>query len=258
MDGTGCFTNLTGVINQPTAIAINASSMPTACGGTCSGIITTNVTGGTPNYSFSWSSLPPFPQHTSVCAGTYNLTVTDANGCVGTTLVTVGTTNSIALTQTVTPSSACSGACTGLINLIQSGGVPPLTYSLNGGAQQSSNLFTGVCPGSYVATVTDSNGCVGNTTLFVGTTGISGLSVSPQITNESGAGLLNGSIDITLAGTTAPYTFLWSNGATSEDIYSLAGGTYTVVITDNNGDCSSYIYTVNTTPAYGYITGRFL
>lgn len=257
MDGTGCFTNLTGVINQPMPIAINASSMPTACGGACNGLITTNVTGGVPNYTYSWSGLPPFPQHTSVCAGTYNVVVTDANGCVGSTSVTVGTTNSIALTQTVTPSSACVGACTGLVNLIQSGGVPPLTYSLNGGAQQSSNLFTGVCPGSYVATVTDSNGCLGNTTLFVGTTGISGLSVSPQITNESGAGLLNGSIDITLAGTTAPYTFLWSNGATSEDIYSLAGGVYTVVITDNNGDCSSYIYTVNTTPSYGYITGMF-
>ncbi|MBL7889799.1 MAG: T9SS type A sorting domain-containing protein [Bacteroidia bacterium] len=254
-DANGCSVVLTGTINQPTQIAINPSSSPATCG-MCDGAIMTNVTGGVPAYTYSWApTLPSFPQHSNVCAGTYTVAVTDANGCLQTSVVTVSNSSGIVVTQNTTPSSACAGSCTGSATIIQSGGVAPYTYSLNGGAPQMSNIFTGLCSGSYVAAVTDNNGCIGYSTFFVGATSIPGLTVVPQITNESGAGLQNGSINITLNGTTAPYTFAWGNGAVSEDIYSLAGGSYTVVITDNNGDCSSYTFTVNTTPSYGYITG---
>ncbi len=254
-DANGCTVNLVGTINQPTQIAINPSSAPATCG-MCDGAIMTNVTGGIPGYTYNWTpALPAFPQHSNVCAGTYTVAVTDQNGCLQTAVATVSNASGIVVTQNTSPTSACVGGCTGSATIIQSGGVGPYTYSLNGGAPQTSNIFTGLCSGTYVAAVTDNNGCIGYSNFFIGSMSIPGLNVTSQVTNESGAGLQNGSIDITLNGTTAPYTFTWSNGAISEDIYSLAGGTYTVVITDNNGDCSSYTFTVNTIPSYGYISG---
>lgn len=57
----------------------------------------------------------------------------------------------------------------------------------------------------------------------------------------------NGSIDATITGGQAPYTFSWSNGAITEDISSLAPGTYTLTVTDDYGCSSSQIFTVSTT-----------
>ncbi|MBL7884365.1 MAG: SprB repeat-containing protein, partial [Bacteroidia bacterium] len=252
-DATGCSVNITGVVNQPPPIAINPSSSPSSCGA-CDGTIMTNITGGTPGYTYSWSpTLPPFPQHTSVCAGTYTIVVTDANACVQSAVVNVSNSSSIVLSQTTTPSSAC--ACTGSATLVQTLGTPPFTYTIDGGAPQTSNVFTGLCSGSHVGSVTDDNGCTAYSNFVIGTTSIPGLTVNPIIVHESGAGMSDGSINLTLTGTSGPYTFQWSNGATTEDIYSLAAGVYTVIITDDNGICSSFIYTITTLPAYGFISG---
>ncbi|MCK6650398.1 MAG: SprB repeat-containing protein, partial [Bacteroidia bacterium] len=192
-DANGCTANLVGTINQPTQIAINPSSSPATCG-MCDGAIMTNITGGVPPYTYSWTpTLPSFPQHSNVCVGTYTVAVTDANGCLQTAVATVSNSTGIVVTQNTTPSSACVGACTGSATIIQSGGVAPYTYSLNGGSPQTSNIFTGLCAGSYVAAVTDNNGCIGYSTFFINATSIPGLNVTSQVTNESGAGLQNGS-----------------------------------------------------------------
>lgn len=252
-DATGCFVNLTGTVNQPAQIAINPSAFPSSCGA-CDGAITINVTGGSAPFTYSWApTLPSFPQHSNVCAGTYTVTVTDANACMQSAVVTVSNSSSMVLSQTTTPSSAC--ACTGSATLVQTLGTPPFTYAIDGGASQTSNVFTGLCSGSHIGSVTDGNGCTVYSNFVIGTTSIPGLTVNPVIVHESGAGMSDGSINLTLNGTSGPYTFQWSNGAITEDIYSLAAGVYTVIITDDNGICSSFIYTVTTLPAYGFISG---
>jgi uncharacterized repeat protein (TIGR01451 family) len=253
-DANGCMTIVTGVVNQPTQLIANASFSNATCG-QCDGTGTVTSTGGTPPYTYQWQpNMATTPSVTNLCVGAYQMIVVDANGCATVTGGNVNSATSIAVTAFATPSSC--NPCDGTVTVIESGGTSPYTYDLTNMTQQGNGNFTGVCAGPAIATVTDSQGCVGIYTVLVGSTGISGLTVIDSIQNETGTGSNDGSIDLTLNGSTGPYTFLWSNGATTEDIYSLSAGNYSVTITDNNGDCMTLNFTITTTPAYGYITGN--
>jgi len=253
-DANGCMTLVTGIVNQPTQLTAIATFNPSSCG-QCDGIGIGNATGGTAPYVYLWQpNMATTQTTTNLCPGSYQLIVTDANGCTTGTGGNVTTNSSIVVTAVSTP-SGCN-PCDGTVTVIESGGTSPYVYDLTNMTQQTNGNFSGVCAGPAVATVTDSQGCVGYYTVMVNPTTISGLTVMDSIQNETGFGSNDGYIDLTLTGSTGPYTYSWSNGATTEDIYTLAGGTYTVTITDNNGDCTSFTYTVTTTPAYGYITGN--
>lgn len=253
-DASGCMILLTGIVNQPTQLVAVTNSTPASCGA-CDGTVSSSVTGGTGGYTYQWQpSGSTLTNLVGQCAGSYQLIVVDANGCTTGTGGNVNSVNNIVVTAIATPSSC--NPCDGTVTVIENGGTGPYTYDLTNMSQQTNGNFSGVCAGPAVATVTDSQGCVGFYTVLVPTNSISGLTVADSIQNETGTGANDGSIDLTLNGSTGPYSFLWSNGATTEDIYSLAGGTYTVTITDSNGDCTSFTFTVSTTPAYGYITGN--
>ena len=254
-DANGCMsTPITGVVIQPTQLIANATFSNATCG-QCDAVGVGNVTGGTPPYVYQWQpNMATVQTVTNLCAGAYQLIITDANGCTTGTGGNVNSATSMVVTAIATP-SGCN-PCDGTVAVFESGGTSPYTYDLTNMSQQTNGNFTGVCSGPAVATVTDSQGCVGIYTVLVGSASISGLTVTDSIQNETGSGSNDGFIDLILNGSTGPYTFLWSNGATTEDIYSLSGGTYTVTITDNNGDCATFSYTVTTTPAYGYITGN--
>lgn len=253
IDANGCVANLTGSINQPTPITAVANSTPASCG-VCDGTLSGSANGGTGGYTFQWSNGSTTPNVVGQCAGAYQFTVVDMNGCMAQTGVNINTATNIVVTATSTP-SGCN-PCDGTVAVLESGGTSPYTYDLTNMSQQGNGNFTGVCAGPAVATVTDSQGCIGIYTVLVGANSISGLTVVDSIQNETGFGANDGSIDITVSGSSGPYTFEWSNGSPTEDIYSISGGTYTVTITDSNGDCSTFTYTVSTTPAYGFINGN--
>jgi uncharacterized repeat protein (TIGR01451 family) len=178
----------------------------------------------------------------------------DANGCTQSVNVTVGNTSNLVATATSTPSGCAP--CNGSITILQSGGTAPYLYEITGHPQQTGNVFTGVCPGAYVATVTDNAGCIGIYTVMVYASGLGSTVVTADsIQHSSGYGMNDGFIDLNVSGPNAPYTFSWNNGATTEDIYALTGGTYIVTITDANGDCQTYSYIINTIQAYGWISG---
>jgi uncharacterized repeat protein (TIGR01451 family) len=253
-DANGCMTLVTGVVTEPTPLTAFATFNPATCG-QCDGIGVGNATGGTAPYVYLWQpNMATTQTVTNLCPGSYQLLVTDANGCVTGTGGNVGTTSSIVVTATSTP-SGCN-PCNGTVTVLESGGTSPYVYDLNGLNQQTNGNFSAVCPGTYVAMVTDSQGCVGTYSVNVASNTISGLTVIDSVMNESGFGANDGMIDLNVSGPSAPFTFLWSNGATTEDIYSLAGGNYSVTITDNNGACFTLNYFINTAPSYGYITGN--
>ncbi|MDQ3049228.1 MAG: T9SS type A sorting domain-containing protein, partial [Bacteroidota bacterium] len=203
--------------------------------------------------TYLWSNGATTQNIINVPTGSYSVVVTDANGCQFTSGAFVNSISSLVATATSTLSS-CS-PCTGTITVLESGGTAPYTYNVNGVTQTNGN-FSGVCPGVHVVTVTDANGCTAIYTIIVGSSGIPGLTVSDSTNIESGFGMNDGSIFLNLSGgSTGPYTYSWSNGATTEDIYSLSAGTYTVTITDSNGDCATYTFTVGSTPGFGYVTG---
>lgn len=256
-DMTGCNVNVNLTITNNSTLTGSVNASSTVCG-TCNGSANVTVSGGSGPYIYDWFPGTPAGDGTPVisglCAGSYTVTVTDTTGCVYSGVATVSNSNPVYVTANTTP--ATCGVCNGTVTVIQTGGTGPYLYDLNNGSpQQTNGNFSGVCSGIYIATVTDVNGCSGMYTVNVPSSNSSGITVNSVVQNESGYGLGNGSINLTVTGSAPPFTFLWSNSAITEDIYSLSPGNYTVTITDNNGDCAAYTYTISTTPSYGFIAG---
>ncbi|MCW3103600.1 MAG: hypothetical protein JWO09_2040 [Bacteroidetes bacterium] len=253
-DAAGCTSVSIATISSTAPITAMVSTTSTACG-FCNGGANVTASGGTGPYTYTWTpSGGTGTSLTALCAGIYNVTVTDMNGCSSTASGTVTSATPVYVTASISPSTC--GMCNGTVSVFQSGGVAPYLYDLNNGSPtQTNGNFSSVCSGAYIATVTDANGCSGIYTLYVASTNTSSFSVSNVIQNESASGLHDGSVDLTVTGSTGPYTFLWSNGATTEDVYSLAPGSYNVTVTDSNGDCGTYYFNVSTTSSAGYVTG---
>ena len=107
---------------------------------------------------------------------------------------------------------------------------------------QTTEDISGISAGTYTVTVTDSNGCQSIETFLVNNIG--SLSITSSSTPTSCFGGADGTIDISPAGGTAPYTFSWSNGPTTEDLTGLTAGDYTVTMTDQQGCVISELITV--------------
>ncbi|WP_281756623.1 SprB repeat-containing protein, partial [Neptunitalea chrysea] len=103
--------------------------------------------------------------------------------------------------------------------------------------------LTGLSNGTYTITITDNNGCA--TTTSVTVTEPDALSTSVSNTDVLCNGDIDGTADLTVAGGTTPYTYAWSNGATTEDLTELTAGTYNVTITDDNGCTATESVTIS-------------
>lgn len=214
-----------GVINVD-FFMVTETHVDALCGSNI-GSITTTVTGGFAPYNYSWNAGYTTPNLTNLTAGTYTLVVVDAMGCMQQITVVIQSLGIFSLGESHW--DATCGNNDGLIDLTNQGGVSPFTYTWSNGAttEDQSNLSAGI----YDVTVTDSFGCFNSTTIIIGN--ING----PTLTSSSlssTCGNSNGSIDLVPSGGVPPYTYLWSNGATTEDISSLSAGFYNVTVSDQN------------------------
>ncbi len=237
IDGTLCLPVEESVtITEPsTAVAVTATATDETGPTTNDGTATANPSGGIPPYTYLWSPGGETTQTiTGLSDGVYTVTVTDANGCSATTTVTVndGDCNNLSANASSTPVS-CNGGSDGTATVNVTGGLGNFTYSWSPGGQNTQTI-SGLTAGVYTVTVTDADTqctATSSTTVNEPTALTSGIAV----TNAACFGENTGSLDLTVSGGTSPYSFLWSNGATTEDISNLAAGTYSVVITDANG-----------------------
>lgn len=129
----------------------------------------------------------------------------------------------------------CFGEASGSASVVATGGTPPYTYNWSNGGTNAT--ITNVSAGTYEVSVTDAVDCIATGSVSVGQPAPIGLDFS--VIGESTPGANDGAIDLTVSGGTAPYSYSWSTGATSQDIQNLTAGVYSVTVTDNNGCTTS-------------------
>ncbi|MGI9543700.1 MAG: T9SS type A sorting domain-containing protein, partial [Cyclobacteriaceae bacterium] len=193
---------------------------------------------------YNWSTGATTANITDLAGGDYSVTVTDANGCSRLMAFTVLASNAI------DANISTSGCNDGSLNLAVSGGMPPYTYLWSNGASDKDIKVTEA--GTYGVTVTDANGCIAVTDITITNPQTFDLAVSDTKPTCSGGN--DGSIDLTVTGGQAPYSYLWSNGSTDEDLTNIASGSYTVTVTDDRG-CSQILTYFLSNPTSIFISG---
>ncbi|MDB5234507.1 MAG: hypothetical protein JWR44_1500 [Hymenobacter sp.] len=232
-DALGCSVNGTATVLEPAQLRASASPTGTSCAGGASGSVTLAVTGGTAPFTYLWSNGATTQNLSNVAGGPYSVTVTDANGCSTTGSATVAESVQLLAAASKTDAS-CANSADGAITLALTGGVAPFTFLWSNGA--TSQNLSGLMAGTYSVTVTDARGCTATAQAAVGQP--ANLRASATGTDATCFGSSNGTVTLTVAGGTAPYTFLWANGATTQNLTGVGAGTYSVTVTDAHG-CST-------------------
>ncbi len=239
-DANACTKTLSATITQPSALTLSKTQVDVLCNGNSTGSIDLTVSGGTSPYTYAWSNSATTQDISNLVAGTYTVTVTDANACTKTISATIAQPSALTLSKTQV-NVLCKGNSTGSIDLTVSGGTSPYTYAWSNSA--TTQDISGLVAGTYTVTVTDANSCTKTISATI-TEPSAGLALSTTVTNST-CGNSNGAIDLTTTGGTAPYTYSWTGGVTTEDRSNISAGTYTVTVTDANGCTKTVSATVN-------------
>ncbi len=242
-DANGCTKSQNFTVTQPTSLSLNpASQTNITCNGGSNGAAAVNVAvGGTAPYTYNWTPGNPTGDGTTsvtgLTSGTWTCTVTDANGCTKSQNFTVTQPTTLNLTAASQTNIACNGGSTGAAAVnVATGGTAPYTYNWTPGnpTGDGTTSITGLSAGTWTCTVTDANGCTTAQSFTV--TQPTALSAAVVVdSNVSCGGNADGGLTASAVGGTAPYTYLWSNSATTATIVGVTAGTYNVTITDANG-----------------------
>ncbi|MBS1927775.1 MAG: T9SS type A sorting domain-containing protein, partial [Bacteroidetes bacterium] len=194
---------------------------------------TYQLDGGTPQVSNTFNN---------VAAGMHSVTAIDARGCSSTKAVEVQSVPALSFSTYVYNASNCNND--GAIQVYRSGGIPPFTYSVDGGPFVVNSLFTGLSAGSHTIAIEDAKGCTATQTVTVGQG--AGLTVSTNHNNTSSC-INNGSIQTNVSGGIPPYSYSL-NGAPvqSSNVFTgLSAGNYVVTVTDSRGCTGAANATIN-------------
>ena len=242
-DGLNCSVSDTITLVEPAPLIPNANATPETANDANDGTAWVDPTGGTPPYSVVWSTGDTTFVLDSLPPGIYLVQVTDARGCVATQNVFVVEFEcpELEVQLNATP-PFCADSCNGVVTVVgMTNGVMPFTYEWSIGAQ--TGQITGLCPGTYHVTVTDSKNCSASDAATLATPQPLVLEIHHQ--NETGYKLSDGTAWVVVSGGTPPYVVMWSNGAMNEDTISgLAPGTYEVMVSDVFGCMAMDTFTI--------------
>ncbi|PHI18809.1 hypothetical protein CEQ90_16270 [Lewinellaceae bacterium SD302] len=233
IDENGCEVSESYTINEPPPLTFIGSVTDI---GDTPGAININITSpGTPGsgYNFSWTGPEAFTANTQnlsglTVPGTYCLVMLDGNGCPASQCFTVEES----LNGFVQVTQACFGEL-GSIDLTVSGGEMndyTFNWSGPGGFMADTEDIDGLQPGNYSVTVTS-----GGNMIVIGATLEAAIAITSSAAVTPATDGNNGEIDLTPAGGQPPYSYLWSNDETTQDLTNLEAGEYCVTITDSQG-----------------------
>ncbi|MEA1898804.1 MAG: SprB repeat-containing protein, partial [Bacteroidota bacterium] len=196
------------------------------------GIADLTVQGGTPPYTFEWSTGATSEDISGLAAGTYMVIITDVNACTFQTDVTISEPDPIQIVLVLENELLCYGDMSAVASVSVSGGTEPYSYLWNDPGSQNTATATNLGAGLYTVIVTDANGCI--------ETGSIEIEEPPQIVisfnhvDVSCFGGNDGVIDALVQGGVSPYNYLWSNGGMGSSMNNIEAGVYSLVITDMN------------------------
>jgi hypothetical protein len=245
-DANNCVINQTFQIANPPVITSSILSVSNvACFGNSTGNASILASGGTGNLSYLWSPIASSSSSiNNVPAGTYSCTISDINGCQQTTIVTILQPSALSSSITSLIPVSCFGGTNGSAEVGGVGGTTPYLYawSPSGG---TSSLATNLSVGTYTCQVTDANGCLVNQAVQINTP--SAITVGTSSISPATCGANNGALSLVTSGGTGSYTYSWtpSVGSTA-NLINLFSGTYSVVVSDQNGCTGSLSVGINT------------
>ena len=225
-------------------IILSSTTTNLSCSLANDGSINLSAIGGVSPLSYVWSNGSTTQDISNLSSGYYNVTVTDAVGQTESSTFYISEPSPIIITYTVNSTSQ-AGFSDGSIFTTVSGGTAPYSFSWQGpnGYSASTQDIQNLIAGTYIFYVIDDNGCSELFSIVVGEGQLTPLQVNAVTSDIDCFGNNNGSIDLTVSDGATPYSFIWNNGAITEDLSNLAAGTYTVVVNDAAGQSytSSYI-----------------
>lgn len=235
-DDNLCSFTASYTLTEPDALALDLITNDVSCNGGNSGSIETQVSGGVTPYTYAWSNGELTASLNDVSAGTYSVTVTDENGCTISASTEINEPAEPLNIVVNTENVLCNGGATGNIYVTVTGGTEPYNFMWydNEGSwlNYNGNALENIVAGDYMVQVTDANDCVETENMTIQEP--EAFDYTLDITNVLCYGESTGAIDVSPTGGTLPYTYLWSNGMSDEDISDVPAGEYSLTITDAN------------------------
>lgn len=241
-DVKGCNASLPVTITQPALAFTNINAVTQTFCGNSNGAISTAASGGTSPYIYLWNNGATSTSISNLAPGSYTVTITDNNGCTLQQTETINASTPVSILVNNLTNVLCNGNANGAINVSSSGGVTPYSYVWSNGFTGNNNI--NLSAGIYTVSVSDAVGC--------------SATISDTITEPPALSVITSPSSITCMGQTTllspiygggslPYSYVWSNGATSASINVSPSitTTYTVTITDANGCTNSDLTTLS-------------
>lgn len=230
-DDNGCEQTASLTLTEPSELITTINqTVNVSCNGDSDAALAATVSGGTPNYNYNWSTTATTDSINNLAAGTYDLTITDANNCTVSDQITI--TEPAILSATTSNTDDFCNNSNGSITVLATGGTTAYNYQWSNGGSGSS--ISQLSAGIYAYTLTDANGCI-----FTGSDSVLAtsypISIFANVEDSDCYAANSGSIEANSTGAFYPLNYQWSNGATDSSLTNLANGTYLVTLTDVNG-----------------------
>lgn len=246
-DQRGCRATAALPIVEPTPVALQLTVTPIACHGVASGVVQALGTGGVGAFTYTWGHTGNGQaQQTSLGAGAYRVTATDANGCAISDSTTLTEPALLVIDSTRFTAVRCFGGNDGNAAVFASGGTAPYRFGWDDPAQQLNDTAVFLAARNYAVVVTDANGCTRTANVTV--TQPDALQATLTPVHPLCAGEATGSVQAVVQGGVGNYQYQWSNNQNAATLTAVTEGAYSLTVTDGNG-CTVQAQSVLTSPA---------